>query len=243
MELLLKKGGKLVGHEYGRTNYRDRTVAAPTHLFDHCELADDIMLRDVFHLLNRNLKLYDTIFGNWCKEIVTSGLSKRFKRDPKTDDIDFLELYCDIAEHDYGKKYPASTSGFRRLSFDGVGVLKKDFKDGSGMKKGDTVRFAVELTEPWKLTSYPLKLRKTIEIRRELPKKNELIATFRNPEFTLGDILYGIIWELSFYGPPETAKKFAESLNKMRDDIDSGKAKLVEWNSKKLKTIMKAKKK
>lgn len=179
MELLLKKGGKLFGHEYGRTNYRNRTAAAPTHLFDHCELDKDVTLRDVFLLLNRNLKLYDTIFGNWCKEIVTSGLSKRFKRDPKTDDIDFLELYCDIAEHDYGKKYPASTSGFRHLMFDGVGVLKKDFTDGSGMKKGDTVRFAVELTEPWKLMSYPLKLRKTIEIRRELPKKNEVIATFR----------------------------------------------------------------
>jgi len=242
MELILKKGGRLAGHEYGKTRMRDRTAAASTHLFDHCELDKDVTLRDVFLLLKRNIKLYDAIFGNWCREIVASGLSKRFKHDPKTDDMDFLELYCDITEHDSGKKYPVETSGFRRLSFDGVGKLKKNSEDGYG-KKGQTIRFGVELTEPWKLTSYPLKLRKTIEIRRELPKKNEVVATFRNPEFTLGDILYGIIWELSFYGPPDKAKKFAESLNKMREDIDSGKAKLVEWDPKKLKKMIKAKKK
>jgi hypothetical protein len=231
MELILKKGGKLVGHKDGEKRMRDRTKAAPSHLFDHCELADDVTLRDVFLLLNRHLKFFDLVFGNW------------FKRDPKTDDTDFVELYCDIAEHDYGKKYPASTSGFRHLFFDGVGELKKDFEDGSAKKKGDTIRFAIELTEPWKLMPYPIILRKTIEIRRELSKKNEVVATFRNPEFTLGDILYGIIWELSFYGPPEKAQKFAQSLNQMREDIDSGKAKTIPFDPKKFfKKVVKRKK-
>jgi hypothetical protein len=241
MELILKKGGKLYAHKFAEKRMRDRTKAAPSHLFDHCELDKDVTLRDVFLLLNRHLKFFDLVFGNWCKEIVTDGLSKRFKRNPRTDDIDFVELYCDISEHDYGKKYPPSTSGFRQLSFDGVGILKKDLKDRSA-KKGDTIRFAIELTEPWKLMSYPLKLRKTIEIRRELPKKNEVFATFRNPEFTLGDILYGVIWELSFYGPPAKAKEFREELDRRVNEIKSGKAKLVKWDPKKLRSKLKAKK-
>ena len=240
MELLLKKGGKLVGHEYGQTKYRDRTDAAPSHLFDHCDLDEDVTLRDIFLLLKRHLKLFDGIFGNWCKEIVTDGLGKRHKRNPKTDDIDYLELYFEIIEHDYGKKYPVETSGLNFPKFHGVGVMKKDTEHE---KKGQTVQWAIELTEPWKLALYPVKLRTSIQVTREKPKANETLATLQNPAFTLGHILYGVIWELSFYGPPKKAKKFREELGRRIEDIKSGKAKTVAFDPKKLLREAKKRKK
>jgi hypothetical protein len=230
MELVIKKSGRLLGREYGKTKYRDRTAAAPVHLYDPCILAEDVTLRDVFLLLNKHLKLFDTIFGNCCKEIVSDGLSKRDKRDLKTDDIDYLELYFEITEYEHGKKYPPETSGLKFPQFHGVGVLKNDSEH---QKKGETVQWGVELTEAWKLASYPLRLRKTVQVVREKPKENETLATLRNPIFSLGHILYGIIWELSFYGPPAKVKKFRASLDKMVADIESGKAKTVPFEPEK----------
>ncbi len=240
--LLLKKGGVLQTKRYSRGAWRtkDLTKVAFRCLYEECSLAEDVTLRDVFLLLNKNLKMFDLILGCWCKEVVTAGLSKRHKRNLKTDDIDYLELYYHIVRDEYPKD-DKRTYGLRFPEFHGVGKLKKDSEDGHG-KKGETIQWGVSLSEPWKLAPLPLKLNNEGKVFLEKRKSSEVITTLPNPVYTLGNILQGIMWELSWHGSPEQVQKFAAELHRRVEEVESGKAKLVQFDPKKLLKEVKASK-
>ena len=213
MQFILKKGGKLIGHGYALPQMYDRSAHAPMHMYDACTLDADVTLRDVFLLMNRHIKTFDAIIGNHCEAIVKSGLSKRSRRNTKTDDIDYLELYFEITEEKNFKGDDRETTGLRFPNLHGSGVLKKDSPDGHG-KKGDIQHWAIELTEAWKLAAYPLKLRTTVQVARHKSKATKTLTTLSHPECSLGQILYAIIWELSFYGPPVKMMKFRDELKR-----------------------------
>lgn len=219
MSLTIKSGGQIVLSKYDEPD-KDVTEYALSYLMEECVLDDDVTLRDIFLILQRDLSIYKMLIGNWVDEIVAEGLSgKPFEGDPEDCKIDYLELYWEMAVK-IGKK--PSFSGYLFPQFHGWGTwTDKIFPNQPDDYKGG---IAVGLTPTYELIDIPVKLRPTatVTISKNYRQKNDDIQEYVNPEYSLFQILYAIIWELSFFGKPESRDKkmsgFKETIQMIKDD-------------------------
>lgn len=238
-KLEIRKGGKLIETKWvydraakkGEYQEFDRTDSAIRRLFEPCELAEDVTLKDIFELLNTEIDLFDAVIGNWCKEIVTEGLTQPgkpydlSKYDPEQ--IEYLELR-------YTPEYELydgvdSCHGFHRPDFGGVGVELQNDGDQEHYKKGERIPWGISFTPANELINIPVKLNDTFAIYEGILRSAEgqmpkMLAEFKNPTYTLGGILEGVIWEMSFHGGPAKRDAFGAELRQTVDDIKSGKA-------------------
>lgn len=237
-KLEIRKGGKLIETKWvydkakGEGEYQefDRTDSAIRRLFEPCELAADVTLKDLFELMNTELDLFDAVIGNWCKEIVTEGLTQPgkpydlTKYDPEQ--IEYLELV-------YTPEYELydgvdSCHGFHRPDFHGVGVELRADGDQEHYRKGERVPWGISFTPANELINIPVKLSDTFAIYEGILRSPEgqmpkMLAEFKNPTYTLGGILEGVIWEMSFHGGPAKRDAFGAELRQTVDDIKAGK--------------------
>jgi len=233
--LKIKKGGTLWRTRWvydeakGEGSYveKDVTERAVTLLFEHCELDAGVTLRDIFLLLKTELGIFDAIIGNWCEEIVNEGLTRE-KTPDRNSDIEYLELYWHIyKDKDYDTK-KSTFGGYIFPQFHGVGFLQeKDKFDEYGnleCKAGDRTPYGISFTPASDLIDLPIKLDAEVRIYNEDDWK-ETPQTFELGEYSLGHILYGVIWELSFHGGPdqrdETAKDLFNSVDEMRKELNN----------------------
>lgn len=231
-KLEIAKGGRLLETrwtydevlEKGQYVTENVTEYAPTKMFEACTLADDVTLRDVFLLLRCSMTLYKAIIGNWVEEIVTEGLDK-----PPTgafccggdDRIDYLEL-CWQIEYDRAECWLA---GNIRPDFHGVGPwpmeANKDSVAGpcsvAFMPANEIIDLPLQLSP--ELLIYP-----TIREHHDFEQQR-----FFGPEFSLGQILYAIIWELSWFGPPQFRDEKAQEVSAARDEVLAG-ARTTSWD-------------
>lgn len=242
-ELKILKGGYLGARIWDgkKGKYVNKKVSAKNlssyKLHDlPCSLDDGLKLKDIFLLLNRELSLWDFVLGNWCKDFVEEGLSKitKDKKDTYDDDliIDYLSLRW-LSEVDTYDKV-RSINGLKHLDFGGQGRYAKD---GDYYKKDDPTAIGVSLTETYLLRDLPLKLDtnlKVIEDKTDYTKKYKKLKIKYDTILdkvelkpSLFQILYSIIWELSWHGPPKKRDARAASLRKSVEDIKSGKAKTI----------------
>ena len=59
-----------------------RVIDTPnaTQLHDHqCDLQEGVTLKDIFLLVSKNADFWDSLLGNWYREIVTEGLKPSLK--------------------------------------------------------------------------------------------------------------------------------------------------------------------
>ncbi len=214
-KLTIHKDGKITrsvwNPEDRKMDAYDVTDRAPSFLFQECTVDDDVTLRDVFLILQRDVDLYDTIFQNWCKEIVTEAFENPAK--PRDNDgpgqIDYVELCWNL---DIDREENTLTfGGFP--SFHGYGT----WDDGTPGPWG------VDFSPASTLLDYPLKLNDEIRVI------DGAIQTYKGAQFTLGQILYGIIWELSFFGGPKEQREAMQSLEETMRRIDNGEEELIPW--------------
>ena len=241
-KLEIRKGGKLIEtrwvfdevKDHGSYQDFDVTDQAIRKLFEICELEQGVTLKDIFLLINTELELFDAVIGNWCKEIVTEGLNKPAKPYDLTkydpEQIEYLELkyapeYSDNV--DEGKHL----YGFSRPDFGGVGVVLKNDGDIDHFKKGERIPWGVSFIPTNELINIPVKLSDTFEVYPSILNKNyknnpskklQPEAKFKGPEYTLGGIVYGIIWELSFHGGPNQRDNFYKDLKNQVEEIEKG---------------------
>ena len=254
-KLEIRKGGKLVETKWvydkavkkGEYVEKDVTDRALRFIFEPCELEEGVTLRDIFLLLNTELDIFDAIFGNWLKEIVTEGLTKPSK--PYVFDeegIEYLELYWSFY-YDDGSRYGPSFYGYNRANFHGIGWERKedkffDWLDKDGNKvvehaKGSRTNWGICFTPSNELINIPVKLDTTATVfddnlDHEGDHKAKTgwhypITEYKGASYTLGNIIHGIIWELSFHGGPSSRDKMGAELRQMADDIKTGKAETV----------------
>ena len=243
-KLEIRKGGKLIETKWvydkvakeGDYKEFDRTDQAIRNLFETCTLAPDVTLKDIFELLNTELALFDAVIGNWCKEIVTEGLTQPAKPydlskyDPEQ--IEYLELtYTPEYEND-GEGSPDQLYGFHRPDFNATGVVLQNDGDQEHFKKGERIPWGLSFTPSNELINIPVRLSDKFVVYegilkcKDKPGFSHPIIQFDNPTYTLGGILEGIIWELSFHGGPTSRDKLGGELKQAVDDIKSGTAKL-----------------
>jgi len=240
MKLILKKSGILIKENYNsdteKLETEDVTNTSPGHLFDVCELEDGVTLRDVFLLLQKNIDIYNMIIGNWVDEVVDEGLNNKDKENKKDNEVEYLELYWFLDHHKYSNT-SEEMYGMLFPNFHGVGYESKEDKED--IKKGEITSYAVEFTPTYELINCPIRLKEEMAfIETDYSKKDGTPWVERNYKkchFTLGHILYGIIWELSFCGSPKERDEQSSKINKSIEEIKDGTAKMIPFDLNRLK--------
>lgn len=184
----IEKSGKLSATRYenDQTIAFDATDKAPNLLFEPCTIAEGVTLRDIFLLIAKHLDVFEKLFQNWCREYTAEALSDQDFVDDPEDPLEFLELYHQL-EIDEGTLY-----GMDRTDFHAIG------KDSTG----EVVAYSLSFLPTYKIAHLPVKLGPV-----RLEDGNTYATTY-----TLGKILYGILWELSFYGPPSNRDEKGDEL-------------------------------
>lgn len=227
----------------------DVTDSAAFHLFENTRLDKGVTLKDILLLMRANLDAFDIIIGNWIKEVVNEGLNGIPKLPDRGEEIDYLELYFIITrvreyeEYKDGPKEPEPGSiweqmGHKRTGeftgpmrlrvpawpdFHGVGKpLEKDAEPHEGFKKGDRINWGVSLSPVCDLAHLPVILNQQIcicddSVNNDWNKDNTQI--FEGCDYTLGQILYGITWELSWHGAPGSRDEVMGQLKEAAKEI------------------------
>lgn len=244
--------------ERGKYLEKDVTDSAIRRLWDDCTLEDGVTLKSIFTLINSDLDLFDLVIGNWCKEIVTEGLTQpsgEYSGIYDPDGIEYLELYWTLVRsplwNETKEEFDSDISelnGTDRPDFHGVGYeLKEDKlagwknKDGNDAiewSKGSRIPWGISFTASNEYINCPVKLAQKMIITDDImyePKSRDILSTqspvavFERSLYTLGNILYGIIWEFSFHGGPKERNKKSAELKESIAEIRDGSAKTVSW--------------
>lgn len=224
-KLEIKRGGKLVQTVWKNGKYVDidRTNLVASFLFSPCILEEGTTLKDILLLCEKDLPTLDKVIGNYLKELVVEGLSKKAKEindEYDSEKIEYLELKYTPEVDEY--ENVESFTGITLLSFGGQGVVLQE--DYEYHKKGTRIPWSICMTPVNELVNIPLKLYDKFEvyegIMKTAPKdKCKNLININNPEYTLGQIIYSIAWELSFHGGPYKRNKFRLKLDNITKNL------------------------
>lgn len=89
-------------------------------------------------------------------------------------------------------------------------------------------RYAIEFTPVNELADKPIRIDDRFIVRKDIMDDQEMPIVFeaRKP-FYLLDIIWAILWEISFAGSPEERDEQVEELNRRVESIKDGTAKLI----------------
>jgi len=208
--LQITKKGKLYRYRWNSKTrkYTKRNVTNESfaHLMEPCELAEGVTLKDIFLLIKNNIDVYGAIIGNWVEEYIEEGLSKR-KAEPS--DLKYLQLKWEVEATTEGKYKSSPISFFPH--FNGIGPGED----------GEETSWAIEFCDTKTLIDVPVILSKEMTFTEEGASwKDSKTKIYENPKYSLFQILYGIIWELSFLGAPESRDIFKNDLEERVSKLD-----------------------
>lgn len=209
----------------------DVTDSAIELLFVPVELDPDLTLGDIFRLLDRSESLRRVFRQDFASELCAEARKgplppTRGIDPPEVKGIEYLELYrawrLDTSESCYW--------GTQHLHLHGIGhVLDVDLPDYC-TRAGERIQWSISLTPLREMLSLRLCVRETFDVREEdidAKAYGSRIASAKCREVTLGQVIHGVLWELSFHGAPKNQEKVREELREQKAEIDAGTADLV----------------
>ena len=174
------------------------------------------------------LKALENSDSKWIKSYIPEAsiskgsikLPKGFKKPKfKLNDKDYekngiIRAIHSVATNNISSPY---VSGLTRPDFSGISIATKSHKHQI-YKEGETIYWGVSMSFE-EILPLPLILGNctiTEGILAHPPSsKDYRISEHKNPDFTLFSVISGILWELSFHGSPEDARKKNEELKKI----------------------------
>jgi hypothetical protein len=243
MELTLAHGPRLTrrDREYDEPHaegaYDGVTEQASRHLFSTVALAPDVTLRDILLLLDIDPLLQEVFARDWAKELLAEMMGGNVSSAPSIeydpDGIEYLELYQVWSQDSFsGKLKP-----IHRLDFHGVGfVLREDVvRDGYvDYRAGERIKWSLSFTSPLKMLHLPVRLNPEVILREgnmDSVNYGKEIGRMRNPSVTLGQVIHGVLWELSFHGSPASRDEESTQLKSLADDVRSGEEEAMTYRS------------
>lgn len=121
---------------------------------------------------------------------------------------------------------PKKVQGILHPDFHGVSAVLKEDDDFAkeGWKVGERVPMGVSLTPACDLMHIPLKLNEQFCICDDIVNDDfspDNTEVYDGCEYSLGHILYTIIWELTWHGAPDSRDDISKDLKEAIDDIKS----------------------
>jgi hypothetical protein len=192
-------------------------------------------LSDLFRLLEANPVAQKVFRRDFADELCAGGRQGPVVKEvaeplPEGGGIEYLELYqqwsLDTNSNTYGMT--------QRLHLHGVGFELVDDVPGYHRKKGERIHWSISLTPLRALLSLPLKVNAAVSIiEDDINAKafGHVISRGNHPTVTLGQVIHGVLWELSFHGVPEQQTEFGDELNRSLAEVKAGTAELVSGDS------------
>ena len=214
--LRLKKNGILLKTPSSHDDKEpvDVSDVAFYHLNDLVELDDDIVLRDLFLLIEKNIDMFDLIFRNWLKEHVLAGLYG-FKDEEShalhvNDKLEHVELRWELSHDNENFDIPSIPT------FDGYSVA---VETDEYYEKGQVIHWGLDFTPVQNYIDCPFKINNTILIYNEKTKDKK---EYNTNDFTLYQIILGVIWEISFLGSPLDREQKRQEVDEQIEGIKNG---------------------
>lgn len=213
----------------------DVTGRAHEFLFETVTLAEGVTLADVLGLLDASPVLASVFRQDFSEELLAharKGLSPKFVPGYDPEGIEYLELYQIWHLHTGTQTYQPT----HHLSFHGIGYELREDRDAGGYteKAGTRIQWGISLTDVRELLSLPLRIRKDVRVcEDDFDAKNygrELQAV-QLEGVNLGQVLHGVLWELSFHGAPQDQEEVRSELQERVDEVHAGTAERVEGDS------------
>jgi len=203
--LKLKPGG-ILERTNDRNEIKDVTDLAITFLHENIEFDENVTLRDLFLVINKELGLFHLIFGNWIKEytdVILNGIPEIKETSAK---IDYLRVFWEI--HNHGEEYNIPAFPF----FDGISI-----------ENGEEKKWAVEYSPMQNHAHLPLVLDPYVRVYNFESKENK---KYPSSGYTFFNVIQGILYEISFHGGPEATKRVLDDLTAQVERIEAGEEEL-----------------
>jgi hypothetical protein len=199
----------------------DVTRGAHRYLFEPVTIDPAVTLGDIFGLIGASPSLMDVFARYHAKELVEEVGDKNAGAASPSDEIEFLELY-QIWNLDSGELQPN-----HHLYFRGVGFALQDdvIQQGSVLYgAGERIAWNLSLTSPRDILHLPLRINPDVVICEEgeqpaIPGK--AVPRIDGSGITLGQVIHGVLAELSFYGSPASREQAKARISGQDDDSDS----------------------
>lgn len=211
--------------ETGSYQAKDVTSMASQYLMEPVTLADDVRLVDIFKLFHQDEVLSSVFRRDWAKEYLEESLKPAtpYTGEYTADGIEYLELYQYWEKDSKTNEITCS----HRLSFHGIGFVLHNDIDQHGhimYKKGSRINWGLMGSHLVDLLLLPLKFNSEVtvcESNTDSDKYGQVLEKLVMTKPTLGQIIHGVLWELSFHGGPAETQAFTETLKKSIDEVDS----------------------
>lgn len=239
-DLILRPGPVLIArtwetdgkHEDGRWDELDVTDRAHERIFEFITMDAAVTVGDIFRLLDASPLLQQVFRRDFAEELCAEArkgpvtAAKAGNDSSAHEPIEYLELYQQWS-------FDTSTSVYgptQRLHLHGIGFELQEDSEEHHRKKGERVRWSVSLTPLRELLPLRLLVNPEVQVAEDdLNAKayGDEISRVRHPDVTLGQVVHGVLWELSFHGAPEMQSDVMEELKNRVAEVDAGNAHLV----------------
>lgn len=214
----IRKNGMLVWSDGSDHQSFDVTCRAIEYLFEPCKLDSDIVLKDLFLLMQKNPLFFEVFSRYGSREQVDNALSvieESIAVDKSPSSVEYLELYK-IVDGPWDDMYELwSWMGLKGIGY----AFSEDTEiDGHTHLKGSRIAYTMVGSPPKLSANLPLRLdfsslkwfpRET----NVMPKKS--LFMFEHLKLGLpylGEVIQGVLFEFSYFGESEPQEEFIKTL-------------------------------
>ena len=201
------------------------TARAVEFLFDPLELAPELRLRDVFGLFAQCPALLPVYRRLYAEELSAEAALGPVP-DAEKSDLLFLELKQAWHYDSHAREY----SDVRRLDLSGVGEKPEDDEYCMPDKDG-LVRYSLIGCPLRPMLDLPLRLKTEVgiyEADRYSTRSSQQVNTVRCSDLILGDLLQAVLWDMTWFGPPEAADEFIDEVVEVAKEPDISRAMTID---------------
>jgi hypothetical protein len=195
----------------------DVTKRAHEFLSESMETDGDVTLGDYLALLGTS-PILQAVYRRDFAESIFEEAQKGPLVQKDEDHIEYLELYC----HWYFDSSTKTYSDLNRLSLHGIGAVLTE--DQEGYKAGQRIAWGITGCPVRELLPVPVRVSLEVPVLESDPDAHATgkeIQRVHIDAVTFGQVLHGLLWELSFYGSPSEAKA---TWDEIKEDLEDAKA-------------------
>ena len=228
--LLIARSWQTDNDENGQWHELDTTDRAHEYLFAYVTLDSAVTLGDLFRLLDASPVLKQVFRRDFAEELCDEARKGPLGAGPSDADspegIEVLELYQQWSLDTSNQTYTST----QRLQLHGVGYQLEADAPSYYRKKGERIQWAVSLTPLRELLALPVRVNPEVRVMEDdinAKAFNDEVLKGKHPDVTLGQVIDGVVYELSFHGGPQERAEFRSGLDDQLAEIKAGTAELV----------------
>ena len=210
MSLKLTKDKKIISDYYGEVKEIDPIDILRVAYLEPVSEVDGWTLEDIFDLVYPLKDIWSDLAGCNFEPFYKELKSEMVLLKPE--DIDHLNKI------DYIKVY-------RNLELEDDGLLTESIHVSGIGKDGDSDKYAIGFSPLYSIKNLKIVISDNFEINK-LYSMDPPIFKAKKP-INLLEIIWAILWEISFHGVPEDRDEFIEELGRRVESIKDGTAELI----------------